>query len=92
MELALLLTQAILQAVVQLPSHFPLKVAFHLNQAPGVEFHVNTIRKVRNGGVVAHVRGARVGRLQRITDAIIVERVTILAMEIITGVHAGCCY
>lgn len=38
LALASLLTQAIFQAVVLLPSNFPLKVAFHLNQALGVGF------------------------------------------------------
>lgn len=32
----LLVTQAIFQVVVLLPSNFPLKVTFHLNQALGV--------------------------------------------------------
>lgn len=36
LALASLLTQAIFQAVVLLPSNFPLKLAFHLNQALGV--------------------------------------------------------
>lgn len=61
-------------------------MAFHLNQAPEVEIHVKTTRKVRNGGVVAHVRGACVGRLQQITDALIVERVTIFSQ----GDHHRC--
>lgn len=54
-------------------------MAFHLNQAPGAEIDVKTMREARNGGVVAHARGARVGRLQRIPDVIVVERVIIFS-------------
>lgn len=38
----LLLTQAIFQVVVFLPSNFPLKVTFHLNQALGVGTQTKT--------------------------------------------------
>lgn len=38
----LLLTQAIFQVVVLLPSNFPLKVTFHLNQALGVGTQTKT--------------------------------------------------
>lgn len=38
----LLLTQAIFQVVVLLPSNFPLKVTFHLNQALGVRTQTKT--------------------------------------------------
>lgn len=42
LPLASLLTQAIFQVVVLLPSSFPLKVAFHLNQALGVGIQTKT--------------------------------------------------
>lgn len=42
LALASLLTQAIFQVVVLLPSNFPLKVAFHLNQALGVGIQTKT--------------------------------------------------
>lgn len=54
LALASLLTQAIFQAVVLLPSNFPLKVAFHLNQALGVGMQTKTIRKVRDGGILTY--------------------------------------
>ena len=42
LALASLLTQAIFQVVVLPPSNFPLKVAFHLNQALGVGIQTKT--------------------------------------------------